>query len=334
MFKGNNSLSLKRNDSRHKMKQASFALIERTRLIAIVRLDDLSEAGLLTKALLKAGVRVLEFTLSNPHAIACVEKIKKEFPIFSSEAAMLGVGSVTDVNQTKDAIAGGADFIVSPILNTKIIESCRKQGILVLPGTLTPTEIHTAWKAGADLIKVFPAESLGPSYIKAVLAPMPHLPLVPGGIGVDNLKSYLDMGAIADVLFIADRDAKGGLDLADDSEPEEVLDLLEKKFPHALIVMTLGEAGAIARTPDGVYFSQPIFPAKEIGRLGRGDAFSAGFLYTWLSKDSDHDLSKCLEWGAAMAALKSTVPGDIPWVDKEMVDNLLNQKGASSFLQR
>lgn len=180
------------------MKHAPFALIERSRIIAILRLDDLGGAGMLTRSLLKAGIRVLEFTLTNPQAIACVEKIKKEFPVFSTEAALLGMGSVTDVNQTNNAIAAGADFIVSPILNTKIIETCRKQEILVLPGTMTPTEIHTAWMAGADLIKVFPASGMGPGYIKAILAPMPDLPLVPtGGIGLDNLKSYLDMGAIA-----------------------------------------------------------------------------------------------------------------------------------------
>lgn len=139
---------------------------------------------------------------------------------------------------------------------------------------------------------------------------------------------------MADVLFIAERDAKKSFNLAKESEPEEILDILAKKFPQALVVLTRGGAGAVARTPEGECFSQPIFPAEEIGRLGRGDAFSAGFLYSWLSQDSTHDLSNCLAWGAAMASLKSTVPGDIPWVDKDMVENLLNQKGSILSLER
>lgn len=180
------------------MKKRSLELVKKTRLIAVIRLDDLSDAEPLTQSLLDAGIRILEFTLSNPDAIACVEKIKKNFPIFSTEEALLGIGSVTEISQTQDAIAAGADLIVSPIFNTKIIETCRNQNIMVVPGTFSPTEIHTAWKAGADLIKVFPADGLGINFIKGVLAPMPYLPLVPtGGIDASNLQSYLAAGAIA-----------------------------------------------------------------------------------------------------------------------------------------
>ncbi len=167
-------------------------------IIAIVRLNDLSTAIDLTHALLDGGIRALEFTLSNPDAVSALAEVKAAVPEFDRGKAVIGIGTVLDVEQARAAVTAGAQFIVSPTTNLATIEVCRRMKVAVMPGAFTPTEILAAWEAGASAVKVFPARSVGPSYVKDVREPLPFLRLIPtGGIDRDNLKDYLKNGAFA-----------------------------------------------------------------------------------------------------------------------------------------
>jgi 2-dehydro-3-deoxyphosphogluconate aldolase/(4S)-4-hydroxy-2-oxoglutarate aldolase len=168
------------------------------RLIAIVRLNDLSTAVDLSRALFAGGIRVLELTLSNPAAIKAMAEVKAALPEFDRGEAVIGLGTVLTAEQARAAVEAGAQFIVSPVTNFATIETCRQMKVAVMPGALTPTEILTAWEAGASAVKVFPARSVGPSYLKDVREPLPFLRLIPtGGIDRNNIKAYLENGAFA-----------------------------------------------------------------------------------------------------------------------------------------
>lgn len=172
----------------------TLELIAQHKVIAIVRLDDLSAAEALTRALVEGGVRVLEFTLTNPDALRVVEALRQTF----AGQVCLGVGSVVNPDQARAAVAHDAQFMVAPILRAEVIQVGQAAGIPVIPGAFTPTEIQTAWELGASAVKVFPARGLGASYIRDVLAPLPHLKLVPtGGIDAANAWDYLRAGAFA-----------------------------------------------------------------------------------------------------------------------------------------
>ena len=167
-------------------------------IIAIVRLDDLSTASALSRALLDGGIRALEFTLSNPAAIKAMAEVKAALPEFDRGEAVIGIGTVLNADQARASLAAGAQFIVSPTTNFATIEACKRSRIAVMPGAFTPTEILTAWEAGASAVKVFPARSVGPSYLKDVREPLPFLRLIPtGGIDRGNVKDYLKNGAFA-----------------------------------------------------------------------------------------------------------------------------------------
>jgi 2-dehydro-3-deoxyphosphogluconate aldolase / (4S)-4-hydroxy-2-oxoglutarate aldolase len=168
------------------------------RIIAIVRLNDLSTAIDLTRALLDGGICALEFTLSNPDAIKAMAEVKAALPEFGRGDAVIGIGTVLNPDQALTAIEAGAQFIVSPTTNLATIAVCRQLQIAVMPGAFTPTEILAAWETGASAVKVFPARSMGPSYLKDVREPLPFLRLIPtGGIDRNNIEEYLKQGAFA-----------------------------------------------------------------------------------------------------------------------------------------
>jgi 2-dehydro-3-deoxyphosphogluconate aldolase/(4S)-4-hydroxy-2-oxoglutarate aldolase len=173
-------------------------IINANPLVVIVRLADLSAAVLLTQALLAGGVTVLEFTLTNPAALAAICEVKAALPAFVEGRAVIGAGTVLDPAAARASVEAGAQFIVSPHTNLETIAVCRKLGVPCMPGALTPTEIVTAWNAGASAVKVFPARAFGPAYIKDVLAPLPQLKLMPtGGVDLDNIGQFFKNGAFA-----------------------------------------------------------------------------------------------------------------------------------------
>jgi 2-dehydro-3-deoxyphosphogluconate aldolase/(4S)-4-hydroxy-2-oxoglutarate aldolase len=164
------------------------------KVVAVVRLDSGDQLIKVAEALKAGGVIAIEFTVPTPGAL---EMIKQASAYFGDEVIM-GAGTVLDAETARAAILSGAQFIVTPALNVKTIQLCRRYGKPIIPGALTPTEILTAWEAGADMVKLFPADSMGPAYLKAVLAPLPQVRLAPtGGISADTAAEYLKAGATA-----------------------------------------------------------------------------------------------------------------------------------------
>ena len=164
------------------------------RIVAIVRLDDLSIAQHLTDALIEGGIRIIEFTLTNPAAIATISNIQR----MAGSEVVVGAGSVITVEQVGAVADAGAQFVVSPVSKADVIAACRERDLPAMPGAFTPSEIQQAWEWGASVVKVFPANHLGKRYIKDVMAPLPHLRLMPtGGVTADNLREFLENGAFA-----------------------------------------------------------------------------------------------------------------------------------------
>lgn len=167
--------------------------IEQAGLVAIIRAP--SPAGLLEicRALCDGGVTVAEITMTTPGALEAIAAASKEL----ADQCLIGVGSVLDKATAWRAIDAGAQFVVSPVFKSEVIEAAHSRGKPVMPGAFTPTEILAATEAGADLVKVFPANHLGPTYFKDILAPMPHLRLTPtGGVNLDTIPAWLEAGAV------------------------------------------------------------------------------------------------------------------------------------------
>ena len=172
----------------------ALEIVAKHKLVAIVRLDDLSIAGALTAALTEGGIRAIEFTLTNPDAVPTIAAMRKSV----DERVAIGAGSVTTSDQVRAVADAGAQFVVSPVSKRDVIAACAERGLPAMPGAFSPTEIQQAWEWGASVVKVFPANHLGVRYIKDVKAPLPHLRLMPtGGVNADNIREFIDLGAFA-----------------------------------------------------------------------------------------------------------------------------------------
>jgi 2-dehydro-3-deoxyphosphogluconate aldolase/(4S)-4-hydroxy-2-oxoglutarate aldolase len=174
-------------------KESVLAKIKAEKIIGIIRAE--SPAGLLdcARALAAGGLTSIELTMTTPGAIAMLEKACAELPDF-----LFGLGTVLDPETARTGILAGAKFIVTPALRPAVVTLCRRYSVPVFCGALTPTEIVGAWEAGADAVKVFPAEFFGPAYIKSVKAPLPHIELVPtGGVTPETIGDFLRAGAMA-----------------------------------------------------------------------------------------------------------------------------------------
>jgi len=171
-------------------------LLERTRhdrLVAIIRLRHNAPLARVAEALVAGGVRALEFTLTSPGAVPAITACRARF----GDDIIVGAGTVLDAEEARRCLDAGAQFLVSPGFDPAVVALARACGALALPGALTPTEIVTAWRAGADVVKVFPARAFGPRYIADLLAPLPQVRLMPtGGVDETNLAAYLRAGAV------------------------------------------------------------------------------------------------------------------------------------------
>jgi 2-dehydro-3-deoxyphosphogluconate aldolase/(4S)-4-hydroxy-2-oxoglutarate aldolase len=175
-------------------RRETLDLIERTGVVAIIRTKDASRVRGLVDALLDGGVQTLEITMTVPGAVELIRSIAPTLP----PHFRLGAGTVTDADTTHAVIDAGASFIVSPVFLPEVVEACVAREVPAMPGCYTPTEIFTAWRAGADLIKVFPATALGPGYLKDVRAPLPEIKLLPtGGVTIENAGDWIAAGAAA-----------------------------------------------------------------------------------------------------------------------------------------
>jgi 2-dehydro-3-deoxyphosphogluconate aldolase / (4S)-4-hydroxy-2-oxoglutarate aldolase len=168
--------------------------VEKLGVVAIIRLQDPSAVRGIVDALARGGVKALEVTMTVPRAIELIAEIAPTLP----SDFLFGAGTVVDADTAHRAARAGAQFIVSPVLRPEVIKAAHEDGIPVMPGCFTPTEILAAWDLGADIVKVFPATSVGPGYLKDVRGPLPHVKLMPtGGVSIDNVGEWLKAGAVA-----------------------------------------------------------------------------------------------------------------------------------------
>ena len=176
-------------------KMTVLDYIRRHGIIAIIRADSGEDLVRVVEAVAEGGIRCIEVTMTTPGALRCLELAAVRL---SASDICLGVGSVLGAETARLAILAGARYVVSPVLAPGVIETAHRYGCPCLPGAFTPTEIFTAWEAGADMVKVFPASLGGLDYIKAVRAPLPNIPLVPtGGVDLNNLAAFVAAGVSA-----------------------------------------------------------------------------------------------------------------------------------------
>lgn len=161
-------------------------------IVAIVRSSDAGQLIDVARALVEGGVCVIEVTMTVPHALQVIQQVRETL----GHRLLLGAGTVLDPETARSAILAGADFIVAPTLNPETIRLCHRYDKAVLPGAFTPTEILTAWELGADIVKVFPADMLGPAFFKAIRAPLPPVRVMPtGGVNLHTAAEFLKAGA-------------------------------------------------------------------------------------------------------------------------------------------
>jgi len=169
--------------------------IVRIGILPVVRAASATEAIAVGDAIAAGGIEALEITMTVPDALKVVREVVARY----GDRLLIGAGTVLDAEQARECIAAGARFIVSPIADDETIAACRRADVAALPGGLTPTEVVRAWRAGADLVKVFPCGAAGgASYIKSLKAPLPQIPLVPtGGVTLETVGAFFTAGASA-----------------------------------------------------------------------------------------------------------------------------------------
>ncbi|HEX8566054.1 MAG TPA: bifunctional 2-keto-4-hydroxyglutarate aldolase/2-keto-3-deoxy-6-phosphogluconate aldolase [Pyrinomonadaceae bacterium] len=164
-------------------------------LVPVIRASSEDEAMRVIDAILKGGISVLEITMTVPRAMKVMETLAERY----GTDALIGAGTVLDAETARMCILSGAKFVISPALNLETIQLCKRYSITVMPGALTPTEVVTAWQAGADFVKVFPCSAMGgASYIKGLKAPLPQIELVPtGGVNLKTAADFIKAGSSA-----------------------------------------------------------------------------------------------------------------------------------------
>src|SRR5262249_42812154 len=161
-------------------------------IVAVVRSPDSQQLVEVTRALADGGVTVVEITMSVPNALEVLARVRQAL----GDRVLLGAGTVLDPETARAVLLAGAEYIVAPTVNLDVIRLCRRYDKLVMPGALTPTEILTAWEAGADIVKVFPADVVGPAFFKAMRGPLPEVRLMPtGGVDLTTAAAFLKAGA-------------------------------------------------------------------------------------------------------------------------------------------
>ncbi len=173
-------------------KEKVLETIFQTKVVAVIRMADSGKLLKVVEAVQAGGVKAIEITMTVPDAIEVIRAMARTKP----DGVVIGAGSVLDPETARAAILAGAEFVVSPVTNFDTIRLCIRYGIPVMPGALTPTEIVAAWQAGADIVKIFPATSVGPKYFKDIHGPLPQIRLMPtGGVSLENSADFIKNGA-------------------------------------------------------------------------------------------------------------------------------------------
>jgi 2-dehydro-3-deoxyphosphogluconate aldolase / (4S)-4-hydroxy-2-oxoglutarate aldolase len=164
----------------------------KTGIVAILRAPTGDQLAGVARALFEGGIDIIEVTFTVPNALESLAAVKMDL----GSRVLLGMGTVLDPESARAALLAGAEFLVSPSLNLDVIRLCHRYDKLMMPGAFTPTEILTAWEAGADIVKVFPAEVVGPAFFKAIRGPLPQIRLMPtGGVDLNTAVEFLKAGA-------------------------------------------------------------------------------------------------------------------------------------------
>ena len=171
-----------------------LSLLTQPGIIAVVRAQRLTQVVPMIEALVAGGVIATEITMTTPGALAAIREARENI----GDRSLIGVGTVLDAENNRAAIEAGAEFVVSPVCRVELVPIARAAGRPIMLGAYTPTEAQTAHEAGADFVKIFPADTLGPGYIKALLGPLPHLRIVPtGGVDAHNVADFFKAGCAA-----------------------------------------------------------------------------------------------------------------------------------------
>ncbi|MDK2822238.1 MAG: 2-dehydro-3-deoxyphosphogluconate aldolase / (4S)-4-hydroxy-2-oxoglutarate aldolase [Clostridia bacterium] len=164
-------------------------------IVAVVRTETPEKAKKIVEAVKAGGISTIEVTMTVPDALDVIKEVAR---YYKDSDVVLGVGSVLDAETARAAILAGAEYVVSPHLNPEVIKLCNRYQISCMPGAMTVTEVVAAMELGADIIKVFPGEVLGPKFIKAIKAPLPQAALMPtGGVSLENVQEWIKAGAVA-----------------------------------------------------------------------------------------------------------------------------------------
>ncbi len=161
-------------------------------IVAVIRSESPDQLVKVVQALAEGGVSAAEITLTVPDAIEVIRRVRKEL----GDSIVLGAGSVLDPETARAALLAGAEYIVGPALNLDVIRLCRRYDKVVMPGAFTPTEVVSAWESGADVVKIFPSDIGGPTYLKALRGPLPQVRMMPtGGVNLSTAEAFLQAGA-------------------------------------------------------------------------------------------------------------------------------------------
>lgn len=172
---------------------ATCAAIADARCLGVIRAGSAAEATSIGKALVAGGLRIVEVAFTTPGAPSAISALREQCP-----DAIVGAGTVLDSAAAFAAVSAGAEFLVSPAVAEDVLRAGHRYGLAVLPGAATPTEINRAMELGADMVKLFPAGSLGVEFVRSTLAATPHVPLVPtGGVTAENAPDWIAAGAVA-----------------------------------------------------------------------------------------------------------------------------------------
>jgi 2-dehydro-3-deoxyphosphogluconate aldolase / (4S)-4-hydroxy-2-oxoglutarate aldolase len=176
-------------------RDKALALIRDVGVVPIVRTPSPEDAFRAAQAIIEGGIGIAEITMTVPNALRVMERVAEEF----GDKVLLGAGTILDPESCRAALLAGAEFIVTPALDLRVIEVARRYSKPCIPGALTPTEVVAAWSAGADMVKIFPAGPVGgPDYIKALKGPLPHIEFVPtGGVSLETTPAFIKAGASA-----------------------------------------------------------------------------------------------------------------------------------------
>ena len=162
-------------------------------VVAIIRADNSEQLIDASRALIDGGIRAIEITMTTPNALQVIADVRRVF----GDDVLAGVGSMLDVKTAAAAIEAGAEYVITPVLKPEVIAYCRQQQKPIFSGSYTPTEAQTSYELGADFVKIFPADGLGPKYISAIRGPLPHLKIVPtGGVDVNTAGDFIKAGCV------------------------------------------------------------------------------------------------------------------------------------------